>query len=119
VDDANDARDKSLAGVFPQKMSAPESRQRRRAEEPSWQDTAARLREIPVERLETLREREQLAVRLYYALDGGPAIPPTLKELASRIGVHAARSAQQIVGRAVAALLDPAAADPTGADVFA
>jgi DNA-binding CsgD family transcriptional regulator len=92
---------------------------RSRAEEPSWQDTAARLRKIPIERLETLREREQLAVRLYYALDGGPAIPPTLKELASRIGVHAARSAQQIVGRAVAALLDPAAADPTGADVFA
>ena len=95
------------------------SRRQRRAQDPSWQETAALVRALPPERMAALPERERLAVRTYYALDGESEAPPTLKELADRIGVHATESAQRVVRRALAALLDPSAADPTGADLVA
>lgn len=53
-------------------------------------------------------------MRLFYGLAGEPAAPPTLKELAPRIGLRRGDAAQRLVRRAVAALLGPAAADPTG-----
>ena len=93
------------------------SRKRRLAEDPARQQTGALLRALPSERLDALPERERLAVRAYYALDGESETPPTLKELADRIGLHATPSAQRVVRRALAALLDPASADPTGADL--
>ena len=78
-----------------------------------WQQTRALLRALTIERLDALPEREQSAVHAYYALDGQSETPPTLKELADRIGVRAAISAQQILRRGVAALLDPASVAPT------
>jgi hypothetical protein len=86
------------------------SRRRRRAQDPSWEETAAPplVRALPPERLATLPEREGLALRAYYALGDESEAPPTLKELADRIGLHAIASAQRVVRRALAALLDPA-----------
>jgi hypothetical protein len=95
------------------------SRRQRRGQDPAWQQTAALLRELPADRMAALPERERLAVCLFYGLAGEPAAPPTLKELASRIGLRRGDAAQRMVRRAVAALLGPAAADPTGAELAA
>ena len=56
-------------------------------------------------------------MRAYYALDSQSETPPTLRELADQIRVQATESAQHVVRRGVAALLDLASADPTGADL--
>ena len=93
-----------------------QGRKRHRAEDTTWKHTRALLRVLTIERLDALPERERLAVRAYYALDGQSETPPTLKELADRIGVRAAVSAQQILRRGVAALLAPASAAPSGPD---
>jgi len=55
----------------------------------------------------------------YYALDSQGEAPPTLKQLAADLGLHAASSVQQVVRRMVAMVLNPAAADPTGVNLVA
>lgn len=65
------------------------ARKRRRTEDLAWQQTRERLQALSSERLAALPQREQLVVRAYYALEDESRTPPTLRELADRIGLHA------------------------------